>query len=108
MPDALQRCKSCDKSFDIVCKRAYAPSCELENECGCISADQVNAVLACSDFESEAPPNVVKYMSFSHILLTTCQNSSPKLGRSGKRQVKKSRSRASSVKSNYSSLRSHF
>ena len=66
-PDTFQCCKSCGKTFDIACKRAYAPSCELELECGCISADQVNVDAHYSEPESTPAPNVVSSIVLSNI-----------------------------------------
>ena len=66
-PDSVQCCKSCGKTFDIACKRAYAPSCELELECGCISVDQVNVNAHYSEPESTPTPNVVSSIVLSNI-----------------------------------------
>ena len=50
-PQCVQICQSCGKMFDIACKRVHASTCELENECGCISAEAPGD----ADIESDPP-----------------------------------------------------
>ena len=51
---SFQTCNTCGKSFDVECKRAYAPACELEGECGCMDAKDAPQARSDSDF-SPAP-----------------------------------------------------
>ena len=85
-PNSVQFCKSCGKMFDVACKRAYAPACELEDECGCVNPD------VCDDSPSEPEPKVslvsraCEDFYVNHIFR---QNISPVLMGRGKRHMKK-------------------
>ena len=64
-PDSVQCCKSCGKMFDIACKRAYAPACESEHECGCANAD--------AHFDSDSQPESESVPNASVVSHVDCE-----------------------------------